>query len=39
MEKKLHGHKYGSVSTMSYRHKHPEHVHNVGKHLSSVIKK
>ena len=21
MEKKLHGHKYGSVSTMSYRHK------------------
>jgi len=39
MEKKLHGHKYGSVSTMSYRHKHPEHVHHVGKHLSSVIKK
>ena len=39
MEKKLHGHKYGSVSTMSYRHIHPAHVHNVGKHVSSLIKK
>jgi|TARA_B100000780_G_scaffold271219_1_gene231904 hypothetical protein len=39
MSKKMYGHAYGADSDMSYRHKHPDHVKNVGAHLSSVISK
>ena len=39
MSKKMYGHAYGADSGMSYRHKHPDHVKSVGKHISSLVKK
>lgn len=39
MSKKMYGHSYGADSGMSYRHKIPAHVHNVKRHISSLIKK
>jgi hypothetical protein len=39
MSKKSYGHSYGADKSMSYRHKHPEHVHNVGRHIGSLISK
>jgi len=39
MSKKMYGHSYGADKGMSYRHKHPECVNYVGKHLTGLIKK
>tara|TARA_R110002124_G_scaffold65383_3_gene178827 strand:- start:102 stop:389 length:288 start_codon:yes stop_codon:yes gene_type:complete len=39
MSKKDYGHSYGADKGMSYRHKHPECVNYVGKHLTGLIKK